>query len=593
MPRSIFGNKKVNPENSSSSYYCCCSYFFRHDRKITITDIERYLTQRQLQAAPGGNEKYAQAIFETINISQYLGKKSWKEITDVVDKFNDLFSRTLLPFSDWRIESENNIFHFLNESIIQELKLKIDEKLQQHIIEERLMSRKRPIGESASADYTFSNILKAFHDVYIRMNRNRGESNLIYHTSRHASEVAIDIHTLFSLQQFESLQSMHLIMLLCGLYHDAKFSRQRIDDEIGSAAILIELLKPVLNQLDNEDERKVMRDLLTFIIVGGSTPTFFKTNKNKEPLLVVESISEVANNLLATKSDPNIHQESYKAVDNLAELMSNVDFLRTSISELHQNKPSYDSADWNVLEKFYGDVDPNCSRRTLQLRLTQGLRMINEMIAKLEPEYSLTRLLVRNQELEDAANTLPTYSTMTESEITITELDIQRLAREIKYVAEHDPEFDETAPPKEDSFKEIKFAQRMSNSYNPERHRLYTLTNTWPEHIKVLDALYHFLMNNEVALEDKKQVFVAIARVASEQDGCQHSAENIKQIAHAVSEKNKMNKEQREDLKNSSSHSSSSYRLRSTRITSIQVAPLELDHDESIRNGVQISSRRK
>lgn len=378
----------------------------------------------------------------------------------------------------------------------------------------RLIQGKRLFDTQTTATSSLRvNLAAAIGYVYQQMNHHRQQHGLIYHQPRHPAEMLMDLDCL--LQHDRSHPEVHLLVMLCALFHDVVFQRQRIHDEMASAEHLKAFLEPVFIHLPKKQEI-IIKHLIDVFIVGGTTPAFFtfKSSENgahRERFPTIESVFEIVHAQLATENHPCQASANYSMMAYFARILADLDIQRTSIPAItHINKAAYQQSDWQVLQFLYEDIADQGHKLSLQKKLTQGLRMIFEMI------------LLPNSEGENLLKPLGQYVYLYQENPTTPTLHLnaQHIELFVKKITGDYP------------FSEINFARRMNNSSKLPQERAYEFHNSWADHIVILQKISAFLSDPAHSFAHKNRVLLSLARVASCQDGQHFCLEKLTAICH-------------------------------------------------------------
>lgn len=364
-----------------------------------------------------------------------------------------------------------------------------------------------------------TNLYAALLQVYETMNANRSQYQLIYHQPRHAAEVFSDLHFLLQHDQAkEAYASLHLLTILCGLFHDIIFTRQRLLDETASANALKDFLKPIILGL-LPAEQSIITALIDLIIIGGTTPCLLSKNNQGEPQPTLLSMAEVSCEFLMQK-ELNLQHSS---ILDATRLISLADIQRSSMLLLLNNSPC-DHDPWqDLVAKLFDSLPPD-DFLPEKCKFSQGFRVMAEMNAtsesNLAPFANMVACLQSGHELDD--------SPMDWEKI------IAALAEQIG----------------QGLYSEINFAGRMDNTSKEYRHVATldadnTLTdinpyalmvNKWPLHQQLLQKLFDYLTEPSIDLDSKVRQVLTLAQVTAYQDGGQLTITKVQQIATDIQE---------------------------------------------------------
>ncbi len=480
--------------------------FFRGNRVSPETDkkstISALLRRRKLL---GDNENYTEAVSRTMNDIQEINRICPNELKETVEHLNALL--TTSPLHRIREGQEKLFARRKNQlSLDSDLSTSISSKLEQ------------------STNILEQNIFYAFLLVYNQIDRNRQDFRLVYHQSRHTTEIFDNLALLLSDEG--NHPEMHLLILLCGLFSKSVFQRSRINDETQSAEALMRFLEPIFQQMSPKEQSNIKK-LIYIFTVGGTTPAFFTKDTSGNEASTIESVFKIAHHLLPEQER---NGSNYLELAHFSGMLADVDIQGTSIVRIlqghledhrHQDNSPYHSTYWDlILEKFYPflndsayqDIDPSLLKISLQKKLTQGLRMIYEGIGRSTTDHPL-------EPLRQFVTDFQVFGNYT-IDLILNKEQILLFAKEFKGSSEEPS-----------AFVKQKFAQRLHHNSELSQSRNYEFCNTWLIHAQILENIYQYLINSEHPLQEKTQLVIALTQVAENQDGKSLSVEKIQAIS--------------------------------------------------------------
>lgn len=360
-------------------------------------------------------------------------------------------------------------------------------------VDSSLMQNLRNEIEHGRQDVFTTNVYAAVLSTYEGMNTCRQAHNLLYHQPRHAAEMFEDTHRLLK-QHAPAQDNCHLLAVLCALFHDIRFTHQRVLDERASAEALKRFLEPSLKDLPVA-QQNILNAFIDLWIIGATIPCFLSKNPRGQNVPTLISLAKLSAEYFATLTTPRQPGNILPAALDIAHLIGAADIQRTCFPELH-TQIAYTAEHWQTLSFLFDGLQPE-KRLAAQLRLTQNLRALAEM---------------HNHDLYPFVKTIATHQNGANVEpIAWDQSFIQNLADLLA-----------KGPP-----SEVAFALRMSNSHSPTVDHSQ---NEWPQHIELLTTLQQYL--NEATLEKKREVVSALATAAADQHGSQLDMADVQNISH-------------------------------------------------------------
>lgn len=455
--------------------------------EYNMDEIKNLFEKRVLKTAkPEIHTKYIHVTFEVTQLLYHLGTKNQSELNEALSSFNTAFAETAL--FNTRIDEQTRAMG-VDDDLIDALIMRIS---------------KNNSNLSAVKSHVMNNILSAIIFVSNKMNQNWLECYLPYHNPRHAIEMFLDvIHELS--KEFDVDLPIHLLLPLCALAHDVCYRHQRVDDELQSAELLKGFLSPILAKL-MPHHRDIITQLIYIFIPGASTPCALNSSQSGEAHTSLESICAVVDTFLAARQDAIREQGSYKWIQHYSRMIEVLDTKRTWVRRLHQNDGPYDNnklvapfpyknASWSIIEEALSIS----LTLPLKKRMTQSLRVMFEMSLLGNKEHRLGLYVFRHQNHLDNKALL------------LTEEDIRVLA-------------DKIDGPKND-FSEMNFSKRMRNTYSWEQENGFDDIEL--KYQEVLSKLYACFIKSTTLDDNRFDVAQALIHVASEQDGCYVTIEQI------------------------------------------------------------------
>ena len=237
--------------------------------------------------------------------------------------------------------------------------------------------------------------------VYTQMNKNFIEYQLCYHQPRHGIEMFRDLSKLISKSTsgFSQMKSMDLITCLCGLFHDSKFTRVRVEDEENSVKEMLEALNPILEELP-EKQREIIKNFVYVIIVGGTLPCFLKKSAKNSVVNKpsMESLFELIYPLIST----NPFAIPVIITKYLTFMIGQTDVKRTSIPLLADDS-IVQNDQWKELGFLFDTVLPE-NKTSFKEQLAQDLRVLFEIQLK-KSNMAIARAALEGQQLLEISQT--------------------------------------------------------------------------------------------------------------------------------------------------------------------------------------------
>lgn len=439
------------------------------------------------------SELYAEPMTKQLEAFQCLATTSSTEVNQALRQWQSAFANTPLnplaaTASAW---PSNTYFEPLDSQLIQDLQTEVSQPF--HGV------------------FT-TNLFAAVLSTYQSMNACRQNHGLLYHQPRHAAEMLEDVHRLLN-QYAQPLNNFHLLVVLCALFHDIRFTRQRIVDECASCEDLKRFLDPTLQGLSAPQQR-ILNALIDIWIIGATLPCFLSKNLLGQKAPTLASLAKLTAEYSATLETPKLNDNCLSVALNLAQLIAEADIQRSCFPML-QSQPAYTTPHWQTLSFILNDLSQD-KRLAAQLRLSQNLRTLAEMNSH------------RSATLYPFAKTIALHQNR--AQVTPMEWS-EPLIRELASLLSIGP------------LSETAFAERMSNSHTPGVDHSQTeptpisdtpeadhWKNEWPQHIDVLEKLHNYLMSN-VALTCKQELVSALATAAADQHGSQLDLIEIQRIS--------------------------------------------------------------
>lgn len=341
-----------------------------------------------------------------------------------------------------------------------------------------------------------TNLCAAVLSTYTSMNTCRQSHGLLYHQPRHAAEMFEDVHRLLN-QYAQQHTDFHLLAVLCALFHDIQFTRQRVVDECASSDALKQFLAPSLQDLPASQQR-ILTALIDIWILGATLPCFLSKNPQGQKAPTLTSLAKLSAEYFATLNTATRSDNSLSVTLSLAHLIGAADIQRSCFATL-QCQAAYTASHWQTLSFLFDGVSPE-KRLAAQLRLSQNLRSLAEMNSH-SPSI-----------LYPFAKTMALHQSHAQiSPLEWSESLINELARLLA----------------KGPLSETAFAERMSNSYTPEADQCQ---NDWPQHIDLLLKLHDYL-KSDVSLANKQQIVSALAVAAADQHGNLLDVKDIQQLS--------------------------------------------------------------
>lgn len=462
---------------------------------------------------------YAHELINTLNNLSALHATSETELQNALLAFNSAFldiSTYINPMTDRQIVAlikneacSNPLINHGFSSVDNDVILSLSQTTKSSDLRRNLLEQK---------------FAAAFQTVYSSMNKCREMYNLIYHQPRHAAEMFKDIHTsLLVLQNKESdeLTPIHLLAVLCGLFHDIIFTHQRIADEKASAEALRTFLEPVLNKLTTE-QKKIIHNLIYHLIVSATTPCLVNNDRH-EPVVI--NLYELATEYAENNRIPVALTHISPMIQAATNAISMADIHRTSQPNLHAQDSGYASEAWEKLFQFLPaaikclTITESESEKliTEQLKISQGFRVIAELGASSKPGNCLLfSTVVAHHQSKLAREDIP------EPIITWNREEIANFANKIAGINNLNAE--------------TVFAQRMSNSktYGITTISEYEIKQRWQLHIEFLTNLYNYLVS-DTDLNSKQTVISCLAEATANQAGEKFCSKNLAEISIEIS----------------------------------------------------------
>ncbi len=224
------------------------------------------------------------------------------------------------------------------------------------------------LDDNLPRDRTF--YANAVNDVETRMAKNKTDYKLVHHAPFHGLQMGRDC-ILQTQKHFPDQVYYIRFMGLCGLYHDAAYTRNPGIDEIASAKMLYQLLEPYALQAA---DKSYLQALINAIIIGGTYPDFktysgmITTPANNE-----KRAREARLKILTQKErqSENSALEKLTSLDALTEMIHNLDL--NNMLQPIKDLP----ASLNIPKELACRTSPDFLRLAL-LRLTQSVRCFEE-----------------------------------------------------------------------------------------------------------------------------------------------------------------------------------------------------------------------
>jgi len=457
--------------------------------------IQAFLVTRGLAVA--ACPLYAQEMTILIQTLTALNEHSAFDITTVLTTFNLAFTHQSIssesPFVNPLLTSGSEPHETMGDAFQSVDPLFID-----HIRQEFHDS-------TVGFDKT---MYAALLQVYTEMEACRTQYKLIYHQPRHAIEVFSDLHFLLR-HNVEKVgyEPFHLLMVLCGLFHDIRFTHHRVIDEKASATALKSFLQPIIVNL-MPLEKSLIFAIIDVIIIGSTIPCMLSKNRLGEPNPTFLSLFEVTLEFLMVQRISFNHP----LIIGAARLISIADIQRSSVPLLLENHPCYRSDEWARLTTLLFDEISPADLLSEKCKFSQGFRTIAEMNTA-------------------ATSGLHQFSTI------VACLQSGLDHHEIEVAWKH------LVPALADligkgMYSEISFAIRMDNTSTEQANAnpIYALIdavprqimhNRWPQHQHALKKLYAYLTNADITLDEKARLVLDLAHVTVNQDGAQFTAAKV------------------------------------------------------------------
>ena len=405
--------------------------------------VTAYLIQRGFQGVDA--QTYTELTIQMGRTLLALAEHTEEDVRVAIKAFNDVFVTTTLLASIIVPEAPSQNFPAVDSAFVTELQ------------------------RYRANDIGMDNLITLFLQMYQTTNVLRAKHNLVYHQARHAIEMCLDNAKL--LEANAQLGDCKLLMALCGLYHDVIYTGVRVGDEQASAKQLAHSLSPVLQKL-SANQSAIITNIIEFIILAGTTPTFFGQNEAGQAYTTLEGVYRIVDALL--KDQFAIDNPVYQQMMDLARQISHCDVNRTSLLDLFADQALYIDAHWQSLAWLYDDIS-DVEKITLQRKLTQDLRVLFELNAT-KPHLAALAVFSAHCQAQDLSQ---------ESQVK-TALTVESIAA-----------FAHVIGGDENPFSEVAFALRMHNSLSQDKATVlrYRVKNTWEIHHKVLKTLHNFLIS--------------------------------------------------------------------------------------------------
>lgn len=404
-----------------------------------------YISQRELM--------YSNNVVYTLEMSYsqcVLKALETEDVEGALTAFNNIFCKTTLPC--------------INDlSAMSKAKAKVS---QLHALMRE---------EFKSTDCIYQPILSNFINGCIMvdslMDKCRVENDLTLHQFWHAADVFLDLD--FLLNEKNSVASpIHILLILCGLFHDSDFTRNRVFDEIKSAYHLVHFLEPILLQLS--PQQQITLTNIIHVIFTNTVPCILDKRHDGEPNEVI--IGLIA--LIMEQSPGDVPLNPL--VKHAAEIIEMVDVRRYSIPQLHKKITNYESFEWAQL----GITDV-----AEKVQMSQSFRALAELGAKSKKDNIMffDKAIAYFQGNEEHRL------------VSVSQVDIDHLANAIQ--------------------AEMAFAPRAANSLgnNVLDLNVADVKEAANKHVATLNRIHQYLIDKSLPLEVKNDYILLFAKLASEQ----------------------------------------------------------------------------
>ncbi len=301
-----------------------------------------------------------------------------KACMDLLAAKNDQLIPLLSNFTQWF--SANQIMPRLGVSFLKEIFICFDHKYPNYTLGALSTADAELRGSfnPGPADVAGQNFKKLIDLVSLAMYQCDQRVHLAYHIPPHAYEMMHDVAYLA--QKSRMPQAFSLILSLCGLFHDAIFLRNRVQDEQQSAALLLSVLEPFLDTL-NSEEAALFSAFVKTMIVAGTLPIFLN---NKSGQMQMQPFWEIYELLYPTDAKGLI------TVLTGCQSMGHADVQRSLTVELIKDFPKSDCSGVNfsalnpIVKSFCGGLTglvvskADCTSLAM-IKLGQSIRTFSEL----------------------------------------------------------------------------------------------------------------------------------------------------------------------------------------------------------------------
>lgn len=412
-----------------------------------------------------------------------------------------------------------------------------------------------------------TNMLDVAGKAIEMMNECRAKHKLIYHTGGHPLELYKDVVTQCS--KIPGYEQYATVMGLCALMHDSVFTHSRIKDERTSGEKLLDILKPILNDMGAKEEQSIIA--LIEIIIAATTPVLLNNNTTGASDETMIGLAELMDEIFKESSElaKMRNNETYQLVFHLSRMMSDFDANRTSGKDTMKSAPNLPvEARWeqlfNVHETKLGLKVLPPVKKSLQYKLTQNQRVMYEIASRFNDKHlsGLGELIAKMQtdqnsvsdeeiktEIQKNQNDIVTLiANKLQSDNAFCEARFGRRQSNAMETADIDILRKELAAAETEvtksrrtslvftkgsqvtfSTREIQHMANEANIAEDDFKLKYEVENTWEDHIQFLSNIADYLRenaNNEAGLE----IAMGLVRVAACQEGQMINLEELQAI---------------------------------------------------------------
>ena len=316
-----------------------------------------------------------------------------------------------------------------------------------------------------------NNLINGLLTVESLMEACRLEHDLVLHQIWHGIDVFLDLNHLL-IEKKTDLSPIHILAILCALFHDSEFTRDRVFDEIKSANHLIHFIEPILSKLSPQYRMTLVNSI--HVIFTNTIPCLLdKCHEGKDNKVIIGLIALISQQYPETTS-------LHFLVQGAVELIALVDVHRYSIPQLHINTSTQDLGVWH---------DLGITGTAPRAQMSQCLRALAELGAK--PDKNNIMFF---------AKTINRFQGNSQQEIPpLNQADISNLANAV--------------------LSEMNFSPRAGNSLDNNALGLDVamVKRENGNHIVALRKIHRILMDKDRSLQSKQNFIFSLAYLASEQ----------------------------------------------------------------------------